>query len=50
MGEVIALTEIPRDPTCLYYCGTDEKGNITICKAVMSRNGRHKKKVKEDAK
>jgi len=46
VGEVIANTEIPRDPKCLYYCGTDEKGNITLCKAVMARGGKGKDKKK----
>lgn len=45
MGETIGTTEIPREQGWLYYCGTDKKGNITICKAKMVR-GRRKGKFK----
>jgi len=41
MGEVIATTEIPREKGFVYYTATDEKGNITICRA---KAGRKKKK------
>lgn len=37
MGEVIATTEIKRETGYLYYCGTDKKGNLTVCKAKMAR-------------
>ena len=40
MGKIIAKTEIKREQGFLYYCGTDEKGNLTICKAPMA----HRKK------
>lgn len=48
MGKVIANTQIKRMPGMLYYTGTDEQGNLTICEAVMSRGGKKKeKKVKK---
>jgi len=37
MGKVIAKTQIKREKGFLYYCGTDEKGNLTVCKAKMGR-------------
>jgi len=37
MGKIIAKTQIKREKGFLYYCGTDEKGNLTICKAKMGR-------------
>jgi len=43
MGEVITKTNIPREKGWLYYASTDEQGNITICRAKMSR-GKGKKK------
>ena len=47
MGEVIATTQIPREAGWLYYCATDDKGNITICKAEMAHRGKSKKNWKE---
>jgi len=46
MGKVILKTNIPRDKGKLYYCGTDEKGFITVCNAEMAR-GRKKLKDKK---
>lgn len=46
MGEIILETDIPRDVEYLYYCGTDEKGNINVGRAKMSRGGRKKKEKK----
>lgn len=43
MGEVILKTNIPREKGWLYYVGTDEAGNLAVCKTEMSR-GRKKKK------
>lgn len=37
MGEVIANTELKREVGFLYYTGTDENGNLTICRAVQAR-------------
>ena len=45
MGEVIIETDVPREKDYIYYCGTDKKGNITVCKAKMVR-GRKKKDKK----
>ena len=42
MSEVIATTEIPREKGYLYFTGTDEKGNITICR---NKAGRKKKAI-----
>jgi len=42
-GKVILRTEIQREKGFLYYCSSDDNGNITVCKAEMSR-GRKKKK------
>jgi hypothetical protein len=44
MGEVIMNTDIPREQGWLYYCSTDENGNLTVCKARMSKGKRAKKK------
>ena len=46
MGEEIAKTKIKREKGWLYYCGTDDEGNITLCKAKMGR-GNNTKKEKE---
>lgn len=43
MGEEILKTNIKRDKGYLYYCGTDEQGNIVVCKALMSHKGRPRK-------
>ena len=45
MGEQIANTDIKREVGYLYYCGTDENGNLTVCKAKIERGGRKKKKT-----
>jgi hypothetical protein len=42
MSEVIANTDLPREAGYLYFCGTDDKGNLTICKATKG-----KKKIEE---
>ena len=44
MSEIIAETEIKREKGKLYFCGTDEKGNLTICSVVMKR-GAHRKQT-----
>ena len=44
MGKVILNTSIKRESGKLYYCGTDGKGNVTVCEAVMARGGKKKKK------
>ena len=46
MGEIITKTTIKRDKGWLYYCGTDDEGNITLCKAKMGRS-KDTKKVEE---
>ena len=46
MGEIISKTEIKREKGYLYYTGTDEKGNLTICRTEMAR-GRKKKEEKK---
>lgn len=42
MGEIIANTKIKREKGFLYYTGTDEEGNLTICRAEMYK-GKKKK-------
>jgi len=42
MGKEILKTEIKRESGKLYYCGTDKKGCIVVCEAVMAR-GKKKK-------
>ena len=37
MSEIIANTELPRERGFVYFCGTDDKGNLTICKAKAGR-------------
>ena len=46
MGKIIIETDIKREQGKLYYCGTDKKGNITVCEAVIARGGRKKKEQK----
>jgi hypothetical protein len=43
-GKLLMKTEIKRESGKLYYCGTDDKGFITINEAVMKRGGKSKKK------
>jgi len=43
-GKVILKTDIPREKGFLYYCSSDDNGNITVCKAEMSRGRKKKKK------
>lgn len=43
-GKVILKTDIPREQGMLYFCGTDNEGNITVCKVKMARGGKKKKK------
>jgi|GEM_PF-2538660 len=48
MGKKIILkTEIPREKGFLYFCGTDDKGNLTICKTEMARGKKKAKKKKK---
>lgn len=35
--EIILKTDIPREKGYLYFCGTDEDGNICIGKSEMTR-------------
>ncbi|MBU1121056.1 hypothetical protein KJ660_04225 [Candidatus Micrarchaeota archaeon] len=44
MGKTILKTDIKREEGFLFYCGTDDNGNITVCKTEMAR-GRKKKKA-----
>jgi len=44
MKEVLMTTQIPREKGYLYYAGTDENGNLTLCRAEMARG---KKKTEE---
>lgn len=37
MGKVILKTNIKRETGMLYYCGTDNNGNITVCETKMAR-------------
>lgn len=46
MGKLLLTTNIPRDRTKLYYCGTDSKGNVTVCESIMARGGKKKKEKK----
>jgi len=38
MKQEILKTNIPREKGWLYYCGTSEEGNITVCKSKMGRS------------
>lgn len=42
--KLLLKTDIKRESGMLYFCGTDNKGNITVNSAKMSRGGRKKKK------
>ena len=46
MGIVLIKTNIKRDRTKLYYCGTDNEGYLTLCEAKMARGGGKKKTLK----
>lgn len=37
MSEVLANTDLPREKGYIYFCGTDEKGNLTVCRAKVGR-------------
>lgn len=45
MGKIILKTNLKREKGMLYYCGTDENGNLTLCEAPMARKGKSKKKT-----
>jgi hypothetical protein len=47
MSKVIARTELKREQGKLYFCGTDDKGNLTICETIMARGGKKKTKSKK---
>lgn len=47
MGKIILKTDIAREKDYLYYCGTDDKGNITVGKAKMARGGKKKRYSKK---
>lgn len=42
--EVLLKTDIKRDKGFLYYCGTDNNGNITVVKVPMARGRKKAKK------
>jgi len=42
MAEIIATTQIKREAGFLYFCGTDDKGNITLNRAKMARGNKKK--------
>lgn len=42
MSRIILKTEIKREKGMLYFCGTDNNGNLTINETAMAR-GRKKK-------
>jgi len=48
MKETILTTEIPREKGYLYFVGTDEKGNIKVCRAEMARGGKKKQTEEKD--
>lgn len=39
---IILKTSIKREKNKLYYCGTDEEGNICVGEADMKRGGKKK--------
>ncbi len=44
MKETILETKIKRESGFLYYVGTNQEGNLILCKTEMKRGGRKKKK------
>jgi len=47
MGKkTILKTDIKREKGFLYFCGTDEKGNLTIGRSEMARGKKKSKKKK----
>ena len=40
--KVLLTTELPRKKGYLYFCGTDKKGNLTVCETEMARKGKKK--------
>ena len=47
-SELIAETDIVRDKDYLYYCGTNDKGFITLNRAKLSRRGSKKKETEKN--
>jgi hypothetical protein len=47
MGETILKTNIKREPGYLYYTGTDDNGNIILCKTEMARGKKKILKIKK---
>ena len=50
MGEIISKTKIKREKGWLYYTGTDDEGNLTICKSEMAHGKGRTYKKKETKK
>ena len=46
MGEVIITTDIPREKEYMYYCGMDEKGNLTVLRMLRPKTRRKKDETK----
>lgn len=44
MGKTLLKTNIKREQGKLYYTGTDDQGNITVCETLMARGRKKKKK------
>lgn len=42
MTETVFKTNVKREKGFLYFCGTDDEGNIVVCRTKMAR-GRKKK-------
>ena len=42
--KIILKTEIKREKGFLYFCGTDDKGNLTIGQSEMARGKKKGKK------
>ena len=44
--KIILKTDIKREPGFLYFCSTDNKGNLTIGRSEMARGKKKSKKKK----
>lgn len=44
MSEILLKTDLPREQGFLYFVGTSKDGKLMVCRAVMARGGKSKKK------
>lgn len=47
MGKTLLNTDIKRERGKLYYCATNDKGNIVVCEVAMKNSSKKKKEAKK---